>query len=224
MSSLRTFEQEADSLLSSTDSPPAAVLRVLLAHRHAIVREGTRHILESETGFEVIGETGSLATAQPLVRELQPDVVVLGLDPADIESRTYVRQLRDVLMTTHVLVLDYGTSPRHLARLGVTRWISGTASPVELVTGIRAAAQGMSVSGSPTTVGPREQGLLSQPTPRELEVLTLVEQGFPTRAIAEQLQTTPRTVHFHVGNLFAKLGARSRIEMVHLARRHGWLD
>jgi DNA-binding CsgD family transcriptional regulator len=38
------------------------------------------------------------------------------------------------------------------------------------------------------------------------------------------LQTTPRTVYFHVGNLFTKLGASSRTEMIHLARRQGWLE
>jgi len=64
----------------------------------------------------------------------------------------------------------------------------------------------------------------SQSTARELEVLTLIERGLTTRAIAEQLQTTTRTVHFHVGNLYAKLGAASRTEMVHLARRRGWLE
>jgi DNA-binding NarL/FixJ family response regulator len=55
-------------------------------------------------------------------------------------------------------------------------------------------------------------------------VLTLVEQGLATRLIAQRLQTTPRTVHFHVRNLFAKLGARSRTEMLHLARRQGGLE
>lgn len=98
---------------------------------------------------------------------------------------------------------------------------SGT--PLELVAGNRAAAEGRQVSGSPTMRLINEDPQLGHPTPRELEGLTLIEQGMTTRAIAHQLQTTPRTVHFHVGNLFTKLGARSRTEMVHLARRRGWL-
>jgi DNA-binding NarL/FixJ family response regulator len=219
-----SLEAEAETVLVTDDgSLPPAPVRVLLAHRHAIVREGTRHILESDSGFEVVGETVSLTTAEPLVGALKPDVLVLGLDPAEVESRTYVRQLRGVLGATRVLVLDYGTPPQRLARLGVTAWIAGTAAPVELVAGIRAAAEGRQVAGSPTMRLASDDPQLGHPTPRELEVLTLIEQGMTTRAIAQQLQTTPRTVHFHVGNLFAKLGARSRTEMVHLARRRGWL-
>jgi DNA-binding NarL/FixJ family response regulator len=134
-----------------------------------------------------------------------------------------VRQLRSALGRTHVLVLDYGLAPQRLARLGVTAWLAGTASHIELVAGIRAAAAGQTVSGNPTVIGEAAQAE-SRPTPRELEVLSLVERGLTTRAIADQLQTTTRTIHFHVGNLFSKLGASSRTEMVHLARRAGWLD
>jgi DNA-binding NarL/FixJ family response regulator len=54
-------------------------------------------------------------------------------------------------------------------------------------------------------------------------VLTLVERGLTTRAIPQRLKTSTRTVHFHVGNLFVKLGARSRTEMVYVARQRGWL-
>jgi DNA-binding NarL/FixJ family response regulator len=177
-----------------------------------------------EAGFEIVGETVSLAAAAPLVEALKPDIVLLGLGPTEIESRTFVRQLRSLLAGSRVLVLEYGLSPLRLARLGVTAWVGGAASPFELVAGVRAAAQGRAVFGNPTSITEPEGRPPSQPTPRELEVLALVERGLTTRAIAERLQTTPRTVHFHVGNLFAKLGANSRTEMVHLARRRGWLE
>jgi DNA-binding NarL/FixJ family response regulator len=227
MSLSLTIEPEAGGLLDSTSVPPPASVRVLLALRHAIVREGTRRILEADVSspsFEVVGETVSLTTAVPLLETLKPDVLVLGLDPAEAESRTYLRHLRSVAVNTRILVLDYGLQPQRLTRLGVTGWIAGTASPVELVAGIRATAEGRTVSGSPTTIGAGDNRMFAHPTPREFEVLTLIEQGLLTRAIAQRLQTTPRTVHFHVGNLFAKLGARSRTELVHLARRRGWLE
>ena len=217
-------ELEPPDAVSDSDGSVSGVVRILLAHRQAIVREGTRRILEAEPGYEVIAETVSLATAAPLVSQLTPDVVILGLELDELDSRTYTRHLRTMLTTSHVLVLNDEISPPRLARLGITGWISSTASPVELIAGIRAVAEGRNVTGRPTKIGTGEGSSSGHPTPRELEVLALVERGLTTRAIAEQLQTTPRTIHFHVGNLFTKLGASSRTEMVHLARRRGWLE
>jgi DNA-binding NarL/FixJ family response regulator len=206
------------------DQSLSTTLRIMLAHRHALVREGTRRIVEAQPGLEVIAETITLATAVPLIADLKPDLVVLGVSLEEINNRTYVRQLRSVAASTPVVILNEALPPHRLARLGINGWIDNTASPLELVAGIRAVADGKTVAGNPTLVGAFPERLSGHPTPRELEVLALVEQGLTTQAIAEQLRTSRRTVHFHVANLFTKLGANSRTEMVHLARRRGWLE
>jgi DNA-binding NarL/FixJ family response regulator len=224
MTSLSTLELERIGLLQADDALPPSRLRILLAHGHAIVREGTRRILETDAGCEVLGETVSLVTALPLLESLKPDILVLGLDSEQLESRAYVKQLRSVLSRTRTLVLNDAIPPQRLARLGVASWIATTASPVEVLAGVRATATGHSVTGEPTRIATRDGGQPGHPTARELEVLSLVERGLTTRAIADRLHTTTRTIHFHVGNLFVKLGASSRTEMVHLARRRGWLE
>ena len=61
-------------------------------------------------------------------------------------------------------------------------------------------------------------------TPRELEVLRLVAEGLSNKQIAEALAISPRTVNFHLDNLFAKLGVRSRTEAAVLALRQGWIE
>jgi len=72
----------------------------------------------------------------------------------------------------------------------------------------------------------REEVVVIQetPTPRELEVLRLVEQGLTTGEMARRLQRSNRAIQFHVSNLLSKLGARSRTELIHVARKRGWLD
>ncbi len=58
-------------------------------------------------------------------------------------------------------------------------------------------------------------------TPREVEVLRLLAQGLPSKAIASQLRISEHTVKFHVGSIMGKLGAASRTEAVTLAIRRG---
>lgn len=64
----------------------------------------------------------------------------------------------------------------------------------------------------------------SHSTPKELEVLRLVAEGQRNQDIARRLGICERTVQFHLGNLFAKLQARSRTELVHRAHQVGWLE
>jgi len=62
-----------------------------------------------------------------------------------------------------------------------------------------------------------------QPTPRELDVLRLADEGLSNKAIARCLQIRERTARFHIENLFGKLDAESRAGMLNRARQHGWL-
>jgi DNA-binding NarL/FixJ family response regulator len=61
-------------------------------------------------------------------------------------------------------------------------------------------------------------------TPRELDVIRLVAEGFSNKEIGQSLAISPRTVNFHLDNLFAKLDVRSRTEAAILALRQGWIE
>jgi len=61
-------------------------------------------------------------------------------------------------------------------------------------------------------------------TPRELDVIRLVAEGLSNKEIGQLLAISPRTVNFHLDNLFAKLGVRSRTEAAIFALRQGWIE
>jgi two-component system response regulator DesR len=107
-----------------------------------------------------------------------------------------------------------------MARLGVDGFLSKTTAAGQLIGAIRAAHAGERTAVREAT---RECGGLEEPTSRELDVLHLVAEGRRNREIAEHLCTSERTVEFHLGNLFRKLSARSRTEVVRCARERGWL-
>jgi DNA-binding NarL/FixJ family response regulator len=214
-----------------TTAPTAGTpIRILLAQHGALLyREGLRHLLEMETDLGVIAEANNCDQAVALLQALRPDVLLLDGDLPGLDAR----RVRDVVAAarpaTRMVVLLGHVRERYLDDLiqpGIGGYLSTTATRDELVSAIRAVHAGGTFFDA--AVAPalalgaglrRPQG----PTARELEVLRLVEEGHRNRDIAGRLRIREATVHFHLRNLFGKLGAASRGEMIHLARQRGWI-
>jgi DNA-binding NarL/FixJ family response regulator len=131
---------------------------------------------------------------------------------------------------TRTVVLIGRGRERYLADLvqpGVSGYLSKTATPDELVSAVRSVHAGRTFFD--TAVAPLLAAGAGQPGPdaptgREVEVLRLVDEGHRNRHIAARLRIRETTVQFHLRNLFRKLGAASRGEMIHLARQRGWIE
>lgn len=81
-------------------------IRVLVADDHMIVRTGIRHVLESEAGFEVVGEAATATEALALATELKPDVVVLDISMPGKSGLQLAARLRDSSAGPRVLILS----------------------------------------------------------------------------------------------------------------------
>jgi DNA-binding NarL/FixJ family response regulator len=204
-------------------------IRILLADDHAITREGTRRLLEAEPDLEVIAEAANGEEALRLAEELLPDIIVLDISMPGLSGVQVAEVVRRKLPETRIVILtgyDSEQYARALVRLGVSGYLSKTASCEELAAALRAAHFGQPYF-QPKVVellrGTSGPGAGDEPTPREMEVLPLVAEGLRNKEIARRLSTSERTVQFHLSNLFCKLQAGSRTELVHLARQRGWL-
>jgi DNA-binding NarL/FixJ family response regulator len=152
---------------------------------------------------------------------------VLDISMPRVNGIEVARELRQSLPGTRIVVLtgyDNRQYAEALARLGVDGFLSKTAAAGQLIGAIRAAhaGQGLGVREATRASGARSEDV-GEPTTRELEVLHLVAEGCRNREIAEGLCTSERTIEFHIKNLFRKLSARSRTEVVHRARERGWV-
>jgi len=206
-------------------------IRLLLVEDHALVREGTREILERDPMLRVLGEAEDGPTAIALADELHPDIVLVDLDLPILNGIEVIRRIRAKPDGPLALVLSaYDDEDYVMAALsaGATGYLLKTAHADELIDAIHAAARGETVlQGS---VGrallARAQGSGGQHdvlTARELEILRLAAHGARTKQIAAQLMVSSRTVEGHLTSIFNKLGVSGRTEAIMYAASHGWI-
>jgi DNA-binding NarL/FixJ family response regulator len=206
-------------------------LKVLLAEDHAVVREGTREMLERDPGISVVGEASDGLTAVNLARELDPDVVLLDLGLPVLNGIEAAKRIRALPRAPHVLILSaYDDEDYVVAAIdaGATGYLLKTAHFNEVIAGLRAVAAGEVVLHPSVArkllsrTGDREprNSLLSG---RELQILRLASRGSHNKQIAAFLRLSPRTVEATFTSIFNKLGVSTRTEAIVHAASRGWL-
>jgi two-component system, NarL family, response regulator NreC len=212
------------------------VTRVLIADDHAIVRTGLRALLKGEPSLELVGEASGGEEALRLVESLHPNILVLDLSMPDMDGIQVTRRIQSTAPDVRILILTVHEDEallREAIRAGAAGYILKHAAEEELISAINTVQVG-DIYIHPQLlrsllIAPQQQGPPSpQPeeilTPRELDVLRLIVQGYTNRQIAEELTLSVRTVEGYRANMTEKLGLYSRAELVRYAREHGLLD
>ena len=203
-------------------------IRILLVDDHAVMRAGTRRFLEDERDFLVVGEASDGDEALELAETVEVDVVLLDINLPRVDGVKTARLLRQRRPAWRILILTGYNSEaaRHaLHRLGVDGYLMKTSSDVELVAAIRSVMQGEKVLYSLEPVALDESGAeISMPTLKEMDVLRALARGLKNKDIADELSVSVHTVEYHIHNLFLKLNASSRADVLMRAQRMGWLD
>ncbi len=216
---------------------------VLLVDDQALVRTGFRLVIESEPDLVVVGEAGDGRVALDQVAALAPDVVLMDIRMPGVDGIEATRRVVAEHPGSRVLVLttfDVDDLAFAALRAGASGFLLKSARPDELVDAIRTVAGGTAVvaprvlrrmldlfaprlpdGGGAAAVDDGPDARLRVLTPRELEVLRHIGAGRSNAEIAAELVLSETTVKTHVGNVFAKLGARDRVQAVIIAYECG---
>jgi len=192
-------------------------IRILIADDHGLLRAGLRALLNAEPDMEVAGEVSNGHEALRLAGELRPDIVLLDLVMPGLGGIEIARQLRKSLPDTRTLILtvheDVGLL-REAIQAGAAGYLIKRAVESELINAIHAVWRGdlyvhpamtraLVKNFPPAPAAPASPKAL---TPREIQVLRLIAQGYTNNQIAEGLSLSVRTVEIHRTNLMRKLG------------------
>jgi len=208
-------------------------IRVLLVDDHAVMREGTRALMDKEEDIEVIGEASTASAGLAAVLAHRPDVLILDIRLKDGSGIDLARAVREKAPETRILVLtayDNDQYVRALMKVGVNGYLLKDAPAAEVNEAIRMVFQGGTVLApeiATKVVKALARASRGRPakgdelTDREMEVLGLLMSGARNAEIAAQLGITVKTVETHVASILSKLGVQTRTQAVLKAIEEG---
>ena len=202
--------------------------RVVLVEDHDLFRAGVRAGLEPTV--EVVGEAVSVADAVPLIRELDPDVVLLDVHLPDGGGQAVIMQVASERPGVKFLALSVSDAAEDVIgviRAGARGYVTKTISSGDLAGAVERVAAGDAVF-SPRLAGfvldafregarVGDDAELDVLTPREREVLQLIARGYRYKEIAARLHLSVKTVESHVSSVLRKLQLSSRHELTRWA-------
>src|SRR5690606_12219762 len=218
--------------------------RILLVDDQSLVRVGFRTILESEPGFEVVGEAADGQVAVEQASALQPDVICMDVQMPVMDGLEATRRICSGGHHAAVMILttfDRDDFLYDVFDAGASGFLLKTAEPEQLIEAVHALARGDALLSPEVTrrvieryarpgagagrpgpdAAPAAPAALEGLTEREREVLLLLARGASNAEMAAELFLGEATIKTHVSNVLMKLGVRDRIHAVIWAYEHG---
>jgi PAS domain S-box-containing protein len=204
---------------------------VIIASGQPIERAALSEIVRA-AGHQVLGEADSGYEALQMVRSAKPDLLVIATDLPKIIGLEVVRRLKVRELPPKMLLYGSETAA-HLIQRCYEAGADGFVGKHEEAGGLRRAINGVLAgrryfpdtvpAGGSVRTGGSQPNLLSALSQREVTILTYLARGLSNTEIARELSISEKTVSSHRAHLRDKLNARSLVELVDIARRHGLL-
>jgi DNA-binding NarL/FixJ family response regulator len=223
-----------------SDVPPVGVedtlrIRIVLVEDHAILREGLRALVETESDFDIVGEFCSAEESLGCIADMQPDLVLTDLTLPGLSGIELLAEIRRLSPLTRKLVLTAHADEAHIRaalNAGADGYILKDVKSAELMIAIRTVSAGRQflsktiadkilsdyLSGDQRT---SSKAVAQTITGREREVLTRIALGNSNKSIARELGVSPKTVEKHRSNLMRKLQLHNAAAITMFAIRNG---
>jgi DNA-binding NarL/FixJ family response regulator len=212
-------------------------ITVIIAEDQTLVREGLRSLIGAEADYRVVGEAEDGLQTIRRVNRLKPDMVLIDLAMPRLSGISAIREIKRLHADVKVIALTFHTSEEYILaafEAGADGYCLKGDTYIELMTAMRSVLNGKKYLSPEISqkvldgfiekykdggVSPR-----SNLTPREIEVLKLVGEGYSSPEIAGLLAISPKTVDKHRANLMKKLDLHNAAALTAYAIERGWVS
>lgn len=212
------------------------MISVLLVDDHPVLRKGLRSLLENEKDIKIVAETGNGREAVDLAVRHLPDVIVMDLALPGMSGMDATREIRELDLRCGVLVLTAHAEERYLfavLQAGASGYVRKDVADEQLIQAVRTVsrgqvyldpqAQAMLLRGYLNPEHTQHNDAFDGLSSRERQVLQLTAEGFSSRAIAEQLKISPKSIETYRARVIQKLDLADRPALVRYALHKGLL-
>jgi len=211
-------------------------MRVVVADDHALVRDGISSLLEA-AGFNVVAQASDGFEAVIAAMNLEPDLVLMDISMPGMDGLEALRKIKAEYPQIKVVMLTVSEDDQDLfeaLRAGAQGYLLKSMDASSFLMNLEQLKEG-DMAVDPKVVNKIVGGYIelaqSNPapekeilTPREIELIGLVAEGLPNKAIAQRLSVSENTVKYHIRQILNKLGVQNRTEAVTSALRLGLID
>jgi DNA-binding NarL/FixJ family response regulator len=208
-------------------------MKILVADDHTLVRAGLTSLIARLPEMEVVGEAADGRQALRMVRDLQPDMVLMDIAMPGLNGLEAAERIHGIHPQTKIIILSMHASEEYVAqalKAGASGYLLKDAATSELEMALKSVAAGqfyLSPAISRQVVdnflrgGPTGVELL---TPRQREILQLIAEGKSTRDIAETLHLSVKTVETHRAQLMERLDIHDVAGLIRYALKKGLIS
>jgi DNA-binding NarL/FixJ family response regulator len=199
------------------------MIKVVIVEDHPAIADGLAALIQGSAGVSVVGTARDVGTANALIEDVSPDVVLCDIRLADA-GEGFDLVGRHPVGPAFIILSAYWYPSYHVraVELGAKGYLSKMATVEEIVRAVEIVAAG----GTAFPIAARQAAsdALRMPTPRELEIVRLVAEGLSNAEIADGLALRVKTVESQLRRLFDRYDLASRTALVRLAARQGWIE
>lgn len=214
-------------------------MKLLIVDDHPLFREGLKTIIAASTGYTVVGEAGNGKDGLKMIRNLQPDIVLVDISMPNMNGIQFIREAEKIIEKSRFIIISMHSEADYIVEAfhaGASGYMVKESAASQLMKCLDSVSEGeifLDSSLSREVVfrllnnrgqNRSQRDPYSTLTAREQEVLRLLAEGFTTREIAQQLYISPKTVENHRANLMKKLKLGSPVELIRYAARIGLID
>lgn len=211
------------------------MIDVLVVDDHELIRTGICRLLTDVAGIRVVGEADTGEEAIKIIKEKNPDIVLMDVKMPGIGGLEATRKIQRMNSDTKIIALTVFEGepfPSKLLQAGAWGYLTKGAGVDEMVAAIRSVHSGKRYLGPAIaqqlafkTLSPvSDDAPFSTLSVREMQVLLMIASGQKVQQISEKLCLSPKTVNTYRYRLFEKLKVNTDVELAHLAIRHGILE